>query len=306
MTTWSNADTAGRPVVFGEVLFDCFEDGHAVLGGAPFNVAWHLQGFGMEPLLVSRVGDDEQGAQVTAAMEAWGMETSAIQRDPERPTGSVRISVSPAGQPAFDIVPDQAYDHIDAAEALAVLGDERWNLLYHGSLVTRGEPARLALASLREHLDAPRFLDVNLRSPWWERSAVLNALSGATWAKLNDLELRELGGEPSGETLETRAGRFRKQLGLEMLILTLGHEGALLLTKDAILHSRPERVEDAADSVGAGDAFSAVCILGFSLGWPLRYTLRRAVDFAGAICGIRGAVTDDRQLYRRFLDSWKE
>lgn len=307
MGTWSTADPAGRSVVFGEILFDCFEDGHAVLGGAPFNVAWHLQGFGMEPLLISRIGEDELGARVAEAMEQWGMDSSGVQWDPDHPTGSVRITVSPEGHPSFDIMPDQAYDHIDAAEARSALGRERWNMLYHGSLITRGEAARKTLGAVREQLEVPQFVDVNLRSPWWERSSVLAGLSRATWAKLNDLELRELNGEPvAGETLETGAARFRKRLGMELLILTLGHEGALLITRDEILRSHPESVEDMADSVGAGDAFSAVCILGFSLGWPLRYTLRRAMDFAGAICGIRGAVTDDRQLYRRFLDRWKE
>jgi fructokinase len=307
MGTWNTADPAGRPVVFGEVLFDCFEDGHTVLGGAPFNVAWHLQGFGMEPLLLSRVGDDAEGARVTGAMEHWGMDTSGIQHDPSHPTGRVRISVSPEGQPTFDIMADQAYDHIDAAQARSALDRERWNMLYHGSLITREAPARETLGQIRELLDIPQFVDVNLRAPWWERSSVLAGLSRATWAKLNDLELRELEGEAAGDgSLEAGAARFRKRLGLELLILTLGHEGALLITREEILRSRPEAVEDLADSVGAGDAFSAVCILGFSLGWPLRYTLRRAVDFAGAICGIRGAVTDDRQLYRRFLDSWKE
>lgn len=306
MGTWSTAHT-GRPVVFGEVLFDCFEDGHCVLGGAPFNVAWHLQGFGLDPLLVSRVGEDDRGAEVADAMERWGLDTSGLQRDPDHPTGTVEISLSPGGHPTFEIVPDQAYDHIESAKARALLSEGRWNLLYHGSLVTRGAPAQEALNSVQEQLDSPRFVDVNLRSPWWERSSVLGSLSHASWAKLNDLELRELSGEAAtSEALEVRAARFRKQLGLELLILTLGSEGALLLTRDQILRSRPETVEDLADSVGAGDAFSAVCILGFSLGWPLRYTLTRAVDFASAICGIRGAVTDDRQLYRRFLDSWQE
>ena len=63
----------GRPVVIGEVLFDCFPDGSTVLGGAPFNVAWHLQAFGLRPLVVTRVGDDALGERVLTTMESWRM-----------------------------------------------------------------------------------------------------------------------------------------------------------------------------------------------------------------------------------------
>ena len=98
---------AGRPAVFGEVLFDRFEDGSSVLGGAPFNVVWHLQGFGLEPLLISRVGNDRLGEQVIAAMESWGMDTRGIQFDKDHPTGTVNVTLN-NGQPTFDIVPERA------------------------------------------------------------------------------------------------------------------------------------------------------------------------------------------------------
>ena len=77
----------GRPILIGEVLFDCFPDGSRVLGGAPFNVAWHLQAFGLDPLLISRVGADQAGDEVLAAMESWGMDRTGVQRDEELPTG---------------------------------------------------------------------------------------------------------------------------------------------------------------------------------------------------------------------------
>ncbi|NIV35790.1 MAG: carbohydrate kinase, partial [Anaerolineae bacterium] len=70
MTETTTPDS--RPVIFGEVLFDEFEDGSAVLGGAPFNVAWHLQGFGLNPLFISRIGTDALGAQVQQQMRDWG------------------------------------------------------------------------------------------------------------------------------------------------------------------------------------------------------------------------------------------
>ncbi len=87
-----------RITVFGEVLFDCFPGGEQVLGGAPFNVAWHLQAFGQRPRFVSRVGEDEAGRRIRRAMSDWGMDTDDLQRDPRHATGQVQITFS-GGEP---------------------------------------------------------------------------------------------------------------------------------------------------------------------------------------------------------------
>ena len=86
----NSANTTGVPVVFGEVLFDCFPDGKTVLGGAPFNVAWHLQGLGLQPLFVSAVGNDAQGEEVRRTMQSWGMATTGLQTRAAFPTGRGR------------------------------------------------------------------------------------------------------------------------------------------------------------------------------------------------------------------------
>ena len=102
-------------VIFGEVLFDCFDD-EAVLGGAPFNVAWNLRGFGLDPVLISRVGADGRGEAVRTTMGSWGLDARGLQTDTGRPTGMVTITLE-GGEPTFAILPDQAYDRIDAGEA---------------------------------------------------------------------------------------------------------------------------------------------------------------------------------------------
>jgi len=161
----------GRPVVFGEVLFDRFPDGSSVLGGAPFNVAWHLHGFGMYPLFVSRVGDDALGEQVLDIMQQWGMDSSHLQRDAEHPTGQVEVKIE-GGQPSYTILPQQAYDFIEPP--LLVAAD--FSLIYQGSLITRSPVSCAALHRLCERSRLPRFMDVNLRSPWWEHAAVMEWL----------------------------------------------------------------------------------------------------------------------------------
>lgn len=101
-----------RPIMFGKVLFDMFPDGSVALGGAPFNVAWHLQAFGLEPLLISRVGADALGRRVATAMLEWGMDRSGLQIDSAHPTSTVTITFN-VGEPEFDIVADRAIDYID-------------------------------------------------------------------------------------------------------------------------------------------------------------------------------------------------
>ena len=116
-----------RPVIFGEVLFDRFPDGTSVLGGAPFNVAWHLKALGLGPLFVTRVGKDRLGGRILAAMEAWGMDTRGVQEDPDHPTGTVEVWVE-NGEPSYEIAMPSAWDLIDA-EKLPAADDP--GILYH-------------------------------------------------------------------------------------------------------------------------------------------------------------------------------
>lgn len=288
-----------RPLVFGEVLSDCFPDGSAVLGGAPFNVAWHLQGFGEAPLLVSRIGDDQNGAAVRAAMIDWGMDIAGLQVDPAHPSGQVRITFE-GGEPIYDILPDQAYDHILAADLPDMESPPAF--IYHGSLAVRGASAG-ALDTLLARHPVPVFLDVNLRPPWWDREHVQAMMARATWMKLNADELVTLA-LTSGEPPE-QVRALIEQHGLERVVLTRGEAGAVVIDADGEPASvKPELASQVVDTVGAGDAFTSVFLLGTLRDWPLALTLERAQAFASAIVGIRGATVRDRSFYRRFLDHW--
>ncbi len=294
---------AARPLVFGEVLFDRFDDGATVLGGAPFNVTWHLRALGLDPLLVSRVGSDALGTQVRARMRAAELDDSRLQLDPHHPTGTVRVTLEGA-QPRFEILPEQAYDFIDE-DAAVDLGGERIALLYHGSLAARHAVSAAALARLR-HLGAPAFIDVNLRPPWWDAAGVERLLAGGRWLKINDDELRTLvrSASDSARALAADAARLRERHKLEVVIVTCGADGALAVTADGVVEAEPIEMDNVLDTVGAGDGFSAVSILGLLRGWDLERVLERANRFAAAICGLRGAVPDDADFYRRFTEEW--
>ncbi|MEW8029318.1 MAG: carbohydrate kinase [Candidatus Thiodiazotropha sp.] len=285
--------------IFGEVLFDCFPDGEQVLGGAPFNVAWHLQAFGRSPLFISRIGSDEEGDAIQQSMERWGMETLCLQRDDRHPTGRVTITLE-AGEPSYDIVADVAYDFIDAAGVAEVQA----TTLYHGSLGLRNPIALDALNRLKANHPRRIFMDVNLRDPWWHREPVLSWVAEADWVKLNEDELLQLHGK--SDDLLTTATDFRAQYNLDGLVVTLGERGALAVAGDEYSYRiEPEVNLNLVDTVGAGDALTSVLILGLELGWPLQQTLERAQKFASAIVGERGAVVDNPVFYQHCIDTWQ-
>ena len=296
-----NARTANgaRILVFGEVLFDCFPDGSTVLGGAPFNVAWNLQGLGAEPIFVSRVGDDALGEQIRTAMEGWKMETAGLQTDPKRPTGKVEIRFED-GEPAYEIVADCAYDFVEA-EALS-LDFSACSLAVHGTLALRGAKSRGSFATIMKNARLPSFYDVNLRDPWWERETVLEYLKRTEIVKLNEDELLRL--VPQAGSLSERALQLLA-LGPKTVCLTRGEKGAAVYGRGACLAEVEPRQEiEVVDTVGAGDAFASVFILGRVHEWELQTTMQRAQDFAGAVVGRRGATLKDENFYRRFRESW--
>ena len=299
MQNADNQSTDSRPVLFGEVLFDCFApDNSRVLGGAPFNVAWHLQGFGVEPLLISRVGDDPSGHSILDVMRRWGMDISGVQLDPLHATGEVNIQFRD-GQHSFDILPDRAYDHIDVNQCPPL----KPTLLYHGSLGLRGGASAAALGHLLATYSPPVFLDVNLRPPWWGHARVLALLEHTDWLKINDEELRLL--VPGQAPLADRARQLLERYDLAEVIVTRGAAGALCLTPDGLSHEvAPEQAATVVDTVGAGDAFAAICILGVISHWPLAQTLQRAQSFAALIVAQRGAIPETPDIYQGLRDRW--
>jgi fructokinase len=297
-----------RPLIFGEVLFDIYPGGDAVLGGAPFNVAWNLKGFGLNPLVISSVGRDRRGSEAIEAMEKWGLDTSGIYVDEDHPTGEVTIDVL-GDSHTFQILPDRAYDFIPADWALPALPQDGISIFCHGSLASRSAVSRKSLRRLMEELGGvPRFYDVNLRKPFYRKEEVTTSTMSAEWVKMNDDELRVLSGRffSSRADLEKAAAVFRKKNGIENLLVTMGKTGAVAsfsgASSDASIFQEPFPVDGFADSVGAGDAFSSVVIFGILNGWELGRTFERAARFASEVCGIMGAISGDRGLYGRFIE----
>jgi len=291
--------TDQAPLLFGEALFDCFDDGSRVLGGAPFNVAWHLQALSGYPILVSRVGEDQMGQRIRDAMRDWGMSTVALQRDADHLTGEVRISLRD-GQPEFDILEERAFDHIQAD----ILPPLNPSLIYHGSLGLRLPDSAAALERLLQRHPVPVFMDVNLRPPWWDRTRVARWLDQARWVKINDDELSTL--VVSGDDLQSKARRLLQRHDLVWVIVTCGAQGAFVLDRSGGLYeTSPALATLVVDTVGAGDAFASICILGLLRSWSTPLTMERAQQFASLLVGRRGATIDDPAVYGALMLEWQ-
>jgi fructokinase len=292
-----------RLAVFGEILFDHFPCGERVLGGAPFNVAWHLRAFGQIPILVSRVGADEQGQDARAAMRDWDMDTQALQTDPGLPTGRVDVQFE-NDEPHYDIFHPAAFDAISHTGS-ACRFSTPIDLLYHGTLALRHETSRFGLDALRQYEPGLVFIDVNLRAPWWQRRDVLEWVGLADWVKMNTHEMEQLGYH--GNTHADLRAQFLADHGLKGLVLTDGARGAELLTAaGARFCVKPEPGITIIDTVGAGDALASVIILGLLEQWPPETALQRAQAFASAICGQRGATVRERNFYRQIMADWQK
>jgi len=232
-------------------------------------------------------------------MAAWDMSREAVQTDSEHSTGSVRVLIRD-GEPHYEIVADCAYDFIDSK---LLEEKQTQGILYHGSLAIRNLVSRTALQAAKARHQGKVFVDVNLRPPWWNRETLLPLLHDADWVKLNEAELIALCPDEHG--LEAAMQAFCAQFDLEILVVTRGEQGAVAYDRQQhFVTVKPPASTAVVDTVGAGDAFAALLLLGLSKQWPLTVALERAQAFACALVGRRGATVADRAFYRAFSEQW--
>jgi fructokinase len=287
--------------IFGEVLFDTFPNGTAVLGGAPFNVAWNLTAFQTSPQIITAVGDDIQGQIIQERMNKWKMSRKHLAVVPGYPTGKVSVRFTD-GEPSYIIEENQAYDNIP----LGILPERTNGYLYFGSLALRTAHNREVLRELTKRHQGKVFVDINLRSPFWNKDSTLEMLADVHWLKLNEAELSQIA---EGTDLESQARQLKADYGLEGIVVTCGSRGAFAIGADEVqIQVRPEQAQEVKvevrDTVGAGDAFTAVLLLGLLRSWSLEESLIKAQQFASAVVGIQGAVSTDSDFYQQHIQSW--
>lgn len=306
MSTDQHGTVTKNIVLFGEVLADIFPDG-PVMGGAPFNVAYHLQAFGLSPILITRTGNDPLRQKLISLMNDARMSVIGVQYDSHYPTGQVQVKPLENGH-EFKIMPEQAYDFIDSEVAGDTATTNQPQLVYFGTLAQRNATSAIALAEiLRRTPQALRLLDINLRKPWYRPETIHYSFSQADHVKVNEDELAALPGLLSFQANNARdsAIYLLDTFQLKSLLVTRGANGAWWLDQAGNYSETPGITEGSVvDTVGAGDGFCAVFILGLLLGWSPTLVLQRANQFAATLCGIRGAIPQSNKFYDNFLKKW--
>jgi fructokinase len=272
-----------RIISIGEILWDAIGRSE-YLGGAPLNFGVHARRLGHEVYLVSGVGDDDRGRRALAALQQLGISPEFVQVIPGKPTGTAGVELDPDGKPQFRIVRPAAYDCVRLTlPTMQRIADLQPDWIYFGTLY---HISNQALASTLRLLDevpsARRFYDVNLREGNWNLATVEQLAGQASVIKLSDSEAEFLDGSLDTDGLQGSVEHFCRrwsdQYACKTICVTFGERGCGIY-KDRAYSAVPGRKVEVADTVGAGDAFSAAFLHGINLGWDAM----RCGTFANAV-----------------------
>ena len=257
---------SGKNVIcFGEVLWDLLP-GAKVAGGAPMNVAYHLNNFGVKASMVSRVGTDDLGRELLNFLQKKGVNTHLIQQDERIPTGIVNIVLDPNGSPSYEIVQPAAWDFIQLNEQLLAAAAQS-DVLVFGSLATRHATSRNTLLQLLDRAKMKVF-DVNLRPPFYRQEALEKLLEKANIVKMNDEELDIISAWYGSEKDEyQKLEAVKSRFDLTAVLLTKGKDGALYLD-DQGSYEQPGFPVKVKDTIGSGDSFLAAFLAYLLAGRP--------------------------------------
>jgi len=242
-------------VCFGEVLWDVLPTGKQP-GGAPMNVAYHLNRLGISSAVISKVGSDADGRELLDMLRDIGVSPAFIQTDDRHATSRVVATIGGDNEVTYDIIAPVAWDFLVDEPRCSALVREAAVLVY-GSLAARNRVSRDTLVQLLDHA-AYRMFDVNLRAPHYTRETVDLLMRYADAVKLNGQELAVVSawfGNTSGDE-NTAVGVLQDRYGLPEIIVTKGAAGASYYCSDA-RYDCPAIPVDVADTVGSGDAFLA-------------------------------------------------
>ncbi|MFL5608111.1 MAG: carbohydrate kinase family protein [Gemmatimonadaceae bacterium] len=275
----------------GEVLWDALPEG-LFLGGAPFNVACHLRAAGTPVSMVSRVGHDRLGEEALRRAARYGVGVDLVQVDDTLPTGFVSVTVDDAGVPTYEIVAPAAWDAITASDALLARAANARAIVF-GSLAQRDATSRHTIERLLGST-ALKVFDVNLRPPFEDREVVRRSLERADVVKLSETEMRQVADwfDLRGSPRVTAAG-LAESFGCSVVCITRGSNGAALW-HDGAWSEHPGFTVEVKDTVGAGDAFLAVLLVGLLSGGDDAMLLQNANLIGAYVATQFGALPTDQ------------
>jgi fructokinase len=269
-------------VGLGEVLWDLLPQAKQ-LGGAPANFAYMSRLLGHRAIVASRVGRDTLGDELRKRLAELELDTSYLEIDENHPTGTVAVHLDEQGQPSYEITPDVAWDFLERTPEWRRLAAEA-DVICFGSLAQRSTKARETIrAFLRaSRAEAIRIFDVNLRQKFFSAEILAESLRLGNVAKLNDAELPVVMGQLGLDHRDEKssAERLRREFGLELVSITRGRKGSLLV-RDGESDEHPGFAVGVVDLVGAGDAFTAALAHHLLSGSSLR-VVNAAANLMGA------------------------
>lgn len=287
-------------VGLGEALFDCLPEGRK-LGGAPANFAYHTGQFGHESIAISAIGDDDLGKEIVETFQKVNLRH--VLPLVEQPTGTVQVTLDSKGIPQYEICLGVAWDNIPYTEKMAEIAHDTKAVCF-GALAQRSEVSR---NTIQKFLDATpaealRVFDINLRQNWYTAEVINESLKRCNVLKINDEELDVVApmllgisttpGKLIAEDKEQTTAICRELIArydLKMLILTCGATGSYVFTADEISWIDTPKVK-VADTVGAGDSFTASFVAQILAGKTIREAHETAVRVSAYVCTQQGAM----------------
>ena len=281
----------GVVVGMGEALWDVLPEGKKI-GGAPANFAYHVSQFGLPSCVVSAVGDDPLGAEILENFRQKGL-NMLIETVPY-PTGTVQVEIDPAGIPQYDIKENVAWDNIPVTEELKALAHKTRAICF-GSLAQRNIVSRETINDFIDMMpsgqDVLKVFDINLRQGFYTKEILCNSMRKCNILKINDEELVTISrmfGYP-GIDLQDKCWILLGKYNLKMLILTCGINGSYVFTPGNVSF-QPTPTVEVADTVGAGDSFTAAFIASILKGKTVAEAHECAVKTSAFVCTQQGAM----------------
>ena len=278
-------------VGMGEALWDVLPEGKK-LGGAPANFAYHVSQFGLNSRVVSAVGQDKLGTEILDNFREKRLQ-GIIETVPY-PTGTVQVTLDNEGVPCYDIKEGVAWDNIPYTEELDQLARQTqaicFGSLAQRSIVSRETLARF-LATMPDTPETLKIFDINLRQSFYTKEILCDSFSRCNVLKINDEELvtvSRLFGYP-GIDLQDKCWILLAKYNLKMLILTCGVNGSYVFTPGHVSFVETPTVQ-VADTVGAGDSFTAAFTAAIIRGRSVREAHQLAVDTSAYVCTQQGAM----------------
>ena len=278
-------------VGMGEALWDMLPEGKKI-GGAPANFAYHVSQFGLDSRVVSAVGEDELGVEILKNFHEKKL-NCMIETVPY-PTGTVQVELDRNGVPCYDIREGVAWDNIPFTPALEGLARQTRAVCF-GSLAQRSVVSR---ETINRFLDVMpdgegqyKIFDINLRQGFYTKEILCNSMRKCNILKINDEELVTISrmfGYP-GIDLQDKCWILLAKYNLKMLILTCGVNGSYVFTPGEISFVETPKVE-VADTVGAGDSFTAAFVASILKGLPIPEAHKLAVETSAFVCTQNGAM----------------